>query len=150
MQNRLMRDQLIFDAKVLRVLRLLVSRWRLWFLSLRPRLTSTTLLDLTEHSLSLSYCLVQQESKVVWMAEIALNPGSNVFMLYSRHYFHPLSRPIVIGGLGPHLTQCSLGPQESAPQARSQSIQPFLHSTATWQTMLQDPMLPHILWQMQT
>jgi len=37
-----------------------------------------------------------------------------------------------VARLGPRLTRCFFGRQESLPQTRSRSIQPFLHSEATW------------------
>jgi len=52
----------------------------------------------------------QQEPKVVWR----------------RLHRSPL--PIAVGDKDPHLTTCSLGPQECSPQTGSGSVQPFLHS----------------------
>jgi len=59
--------------------------------------------------------------------------------LYS-HFPLPHHRPLAVGALDYHLTQCALGPQGSPSQAGPQSVQLFLCSRAARQTETDKPL----------
>jgi len=70
---------------------------------------------------NLMYFMIQSMKR--WICSIQYNVNQEVKVSCRRLHHIPL--PLAVGDRGPHLTQCSLGPQECSPQIESWSVQPF-------------------------